>query len=206
MPESPHGGVSFQSTRNSKSPYAFSVVRCTPWPFETSSPVAASTLQFLSRSAFHSVFFASRSSGVNFASTYGLNTPPPPGRPRQPVRSLPLNSVVKPFFAAGAFACALTTATAPAPAPASATATITTEIDRNRIVYELLRGLVCHIWMDWTGFTSFYTYLIVEGDLFTGTSPLLHRRVVADPQHLVDQGGDLKLDAHVHTVYSGRTS
>jgi hypothetical protein len=53
----------------------------------------------------------------------------------------------------------------------------------------------------------------VDGDhfteplrLFTGTSPLLHRRVVADPQHLVDQGGDLKLDAHVHTVYSGRTS
>ena len=51
------------------SPYAFSVARWTPWPSETSSPAAASTLQCLSRSAFHSACLAARSSGVNLAST-----------------------------------------------------------------------------------------------------------------------------------------
>src|SRR6185503_9628610 len=84
---------------------------CTPLPSETSSPFAVATLQWRSRSAFHSFRFASRSSGVNFASTYGLNTPPP-GRPRQPVRSLPLKSAVKPDGAEGFEAWASTAAEA----------------------------------------------------------------------------------------------
>ena len=142
MPESPFGCINFQSTRNSKSPYAFSVARCTPLPSDTSSPLTGSTLQCRSRSAFHSLRFASRSSGVNFASTYGLNTPPPPGRPRQPLKSLPLNRTVKPSGAFGGGAGAFAGAGACASSRDEAARPITVENtaeQENRIV-GILRG------------------------------------------------------------------
>src|SRR5213079_1835511 len=53
---------------------------------------------------------AARSSGVNLASVYGLKTPPPPGRPRHPVKSFPLKRFVNPAGGADWPAARLATA------------------------------------------------------------------------------------------------
>ena len=95
MPESPPGCVSSQSTRSSKSPYAFRSRGAHPCHRRRSPPSRYRPASAgRDRRSIRSVWppLLGRELGLDVRAEHAA----PPGRPRQPLRSLPLKRTVKP--------------------------------------------------------------------------------------------------------------